>query len=138
MTDDRWDGAAVSRRMRLKTGGFAPTPSSTNMIVYEHHQLPIWLYKHQYNHTQKIVANNTDYIHSTNAPPMLILEIKVIHTMIKKVHFISLKCGKLCCAFVSSLLSRIIECCTFYITLDHIGWACFARYISNASSAALS
>ena len=26
----------------------------------------------------------------------------------------------------------------FYITLDHIGWACFARYISNAPSAALS
>ena len=42
VTDDRWAGAAVSRRMRLKTGGFAPTPPSTNMIMYKHHPVPIW------------------------------------------------------------------------------------------------
>ena len=42
VTDDRWDGAAVSRRMRLKTGGFAPTPLSTNMIMYTHNLVPIW------------------------------------------------------------------------------------------------
>ena len=125
VTDDRWDGAAVSRRMRLKTGGFAPTPSSTNMTVYEHHQLPIWLYKHQYNHTKIIVANNTDYIHSTNAPPMLILEIKVIHTMIKSTfHFVKMPKIVLCVCFLPIVKNHRMLYILHYTGSHRLGLFC--------------
>ena len=101
MTDDRWAGAAVSRRMRLKTGGFAPTPPSTNMIMYKHHPVDTMI-------------RNTFHFVKMWKTTLCVLDLLLMNV----VHF---------------TLQNI-----FYITLDHIDWACFARYISNAPSAALS
>ena len=119
VTDDRWAGAAVSRRMRLKTGGFAPTPPSTNMIMYKHHPVPIWSCTNSTPNTNMIIHKYFTTMFLQTKLIFYMGQIPFVHANSKNFVYNDKKYISFC----ENVENYIVcfrppshECCTFHIT----------------------